>query len=164
MPKFYSCAPQADNPTKCVGIVDISSSQYEFIQLVAQCSGDLNEAFGLMPCSPGCKQEWAKDPIFWPAVRALQAQIARAKHLNEDFVKDKMVAAVNGEFPITKQQMQAINLSARVLGMGLAQNQTRSRVDIQPDRITVEFSDGPPQSLPAPDASFSQPQLEEPKP
>jgi hypothetical protein len=95
----------------------------------------------------GVKQEWAKDKVFWPAVRALQAQIARARHLNEDFVKDRMVAVATGDMPVSKQQMQAINMSARILGMGLAQNQPHGKVTVQPDQITVEFGDSLPEPM-----------------
>lgn len=153
MPKFYSCAAREDNPNIPVGIVELTSEQYEFIQVLAQCRGDLNKAFALMPCSMGVKQGWAKDRVFWPAVRALQAQIARAKHLTEDFVRDRMIAVANGEMPVSKQQMQAINMSARILGMGLAQNHQQGKVSIRPEEITVEFGDalaGPAESLTLP--------------
>ena len=149
MPMWYSCAPRPDKEHLCVGLINVTTEQHSFLDLVAQCAGDLNKAFALQPTSTAQKQVWIRDTLFWNAVRALQAQISRARHLNEDFVKDKMIAVANGDLQINKIQMAAINSSARILGMGLARN-NQGKVSIRPDEIEVSFGDGPPCIAPKP--------------
>jgi len=131
--RYYSSA------TRCV--IDVDTSQYDFLIAVAKCRGDLCKAFASVPpCTMAMKQSWVKDPLFWPAVRALQEQMARADRLNADFVKDHIVAGCDGF--VTKTQMAAINTAARVLGMGLASKSTK--VEATPDSIKISFDEGMP--------------------
>ena len=131
--RYYSIAD------RCV--IDVDTSQYDFLVAVSKSRGDLNAAFAsIPPVTRALKQAWVKDKRFWNAVRALQEQMSRAAALNADFVKDHIVAGCDGF--MTKTQMAAINTAARVLGMGLATKSTK--VEASADSIKVTFDEGMP--------------------
>ncbi len=138
---WYSVAKQpAPKDFLPVGIINITEQQHEFLEAMAQTGGNILKAFAAVPpLSMDAKQQWVMDPLFWPAVLALKAQIARANALTVGFIKDHLVATADGAFT-THSQQQAINTAVRVLGLGVATKSTK--VEASPDSIKISFDEG----------------------
>lgn len=136
---IYSLASQ-----QCI---EVTQAQYNLMGALSE-TGDIDKAFAMIPpISEAEKQAWINDPVFWPAVVALKHQLARAKALNEMYLKDHLLSAAAGK-NYTKTQMAALNTAVRMVVPAFRPS-NQGKVSIRPDEVTIEFNDGN-ATIPAP--------------
>jgi hypothetical protein len=155
MPTIYSLSLK-----HCLNISDI---QFDFLESVATNKGDIEKALELQPVSQEIKDGWKKDEDFWSSVTAVSNQLAMARTLNLAYVKDQLLATIEGQKQPNKMQMAAINASIRLLQAGSAGIRS-AKMEVTPDSFKVSFEESEMKSEPLPgdpdsdqDCGISQP-------
>lgn len=128
---FYSYAAQ--------DCIHVSETQYMFLDTLSATGGNISLAREKCKVTDAAWNEWVNDPLFWPCALALARVIARARGLTPEYLKDFTMATMKTGSKINNVQMQAANLAAKMLGVGVANN--KGRVSIRPDEITVDFGE-----------------------
>ena len=123
-------------------VIDLTQEQYDFLSAVLEFDGDIIAARAKYVITDMLYQQFIVDEIYWAAVTAAVEMRVRAKRLNPDYLKDFMVASIDGTRLPSKQQMQAVNLSMRMIGLGQLNKSTR--VEASPDSIKITFDEGMP--------------------
>ncbi|MFA6315733.1 MAG: hypothetical protein WC648_05200 [Candidatus Paceibacterota bacterium] len=121
-------------------LVEISDTQYDFMQAVIKCGGRFDLALVDYPVSQEKIEEWKKDQVFWPVLDGHIKILIRAKGLNPEYIKDFLLSTLAGKKEPTDAQLKAINASIRALGMGLQQRAFTAT--LTPNNTTVTFNDG----------------------
>ena len=123
--------------------IEISDTQYDFMQFVVKHNGNIDLALKDYPVSQEQLNLWKEDKIFWPCLEAHLVTLARARGLNSDYIKDYLLSTLTGQKEPTEVQMKAINASVRALGMGLAARRGFSgSVVVSPSNTQIVFEDG----------------------
>ena len=130
--KFYDCGTRT--------VVDLTVDQWNFLNGMVELAGDLGAVRVKYPMSDMLLAQFQQDKTFWPMVETATTIAVRGRRLDPDYLKDYMLATLEGSQPRTKAQSQAINSTIRLL---YGQQSTNSgKVVIQPNRIEVTFIDG----------------------
>ena len=147
---IYSLAADPNDSRKCEGSINISDTEWRLFQYCEASDWNLAQGFKewVSKDKPSmCLiRETCQDKKFWRAIRAHAIQNARSALLNTRFLKDQLVASMVGD-QLSNRQLQAINLSMKMLGVG--QNSNRGKVIVQPNKIEVEFATNDTSALPS---------------
>ena len=122
-------------------LVEISDSQYSFLQQVVKLQGDMAKAIEEFKISREQLDIWDKDTIFKSALDSHLTVLFRSRGLTTEYIKSYLMTTLVGKEKPTKEQMAAINASIRALGMGLGKS-SQAKVSISPESINLEWNDG----------------------
>lgn len=123
-------------------VVEISDSQYDFMQAVIKHSGRIDSAIKDYPVSDEVIDTWRKDKVFWPVLEGHIAILIRAQGLSPDYIKDYLLSTLHGSKEPTDAQLKAIGHSIRALGMGMTRQGFQGSVTVSPANTKITFNDG----------------------
>ena len=124
--------------------VEISESQYDFMQAVIKSSGRMEEARKIYAITDEQLAAWKNDPVFWPVLEGHVAILLKARGLTPEYIKAYLIDTLYGKKDPTKSQMGAINASVRALGMGLnPRTGINGKVVVTPTNTQIEFKEIP---------------------
>ena len=122
-------------------LVEISDSQYSFLQSVIKHQGNMQVAIEEFKISREQLDIWDKDAVFKSALDSHLTVLFRSRGLTSEYIKSYLLGTITGNEKPTKEQMGAINASIRALGMGLGRGVT-GKVSVSPEAVKIEWNDG----------------------
>lgn len=121
-------------------ICEVTQEQYDFINLLVKVKGRIDLARVRTETDLKVIDSWQSDENYWRIFNGYLGVLIRSQGLSPEFVKKYLLTILEGQEQPTKEQIQAVNSSLKILGISDLSRKTK--IEFTPENTKIEFNDG----------------------